>query len=66
MTFDVSLKKSAEGYALWCPALRGCWSQGSTRKEALENIKDAIEEYLAAAKILARKSGKVAKVRVAA
>jgi predicted RNase H-like HicB family nuclease len=26
--------------------LPGCWSQGETENEALENIKDAIEEYL--------------------
>ena len=33
-----------------CPALPGCWSQGETEKEALENIRDAIREYLAAIK----------------
>lgn len=30
-----------------CPVLRGCHSQGSTREEAIENIKDAIREWLA-------------------
>lgn len=30
------------------PGLPGCWSQGATEKEALENIEDAIREYLAA------------------
>jgi len=29
-----------------CPTLPGCISQGNTRKEALENIKDAIKGYL--------------------
>ena len=29
------------------PGLPGCWSQGATEAEALENIKDAIREYLA-------------------
>jgi len=48
MTFEVKLLKSDEGYAVWCPALPGCWSQGATEQEALENIKDAIGEYLAA------------------
>ena len=28
------------------PGLPGCWSQGSTEKEAVENIRDAIREYL--------------------
>jgi predicted RNase H-like HicB family nuclease len=48
MTYQVKLLKSEEGYAVWCPALPGCWSQGDTEQEALENIKDAIAEYLAA------------------
>jgi predicted RNase H-like HicB family nuclease len=47
MTYEVKLLKSEEGYAIWCPALPGCWSQGVTEAEALENIKDAIAEYLA-------------------
>jgi predicted RNase H-like HicB family nuclease len=29
------------------PALPGCTSQGKTRSEALANVKDAIEAYLA-------------------
>lgn len=31
-----------------CPSLPGCISQGKNRAEALENIKDAIEAYIAA------------------
>lgn len=31
-----------------CPSLPGCISQGKSRAEALENIKDAIEAYNAA------------------
>ncbi len=29
-----------------CPTLPGCLSQGKTRQEAIENIKDAIQGYL--------------------
>jgi len=29
------------------PGLPGCWSQGATEAEALENVRDAIQEYLA-------------------
>jgi predicted RNase H-like HicB family nuclease len=47
MRYEVKLLKSDEGYAVWCPALPGCWSQGATEAEALANIKDAIAEYLA-------------------
>jgi predicted RNase H-like HicB family nuclease len=47
MFYKVVLQQSEEGYSVSCPALPGCWSQGETESEALENIKDAIEEYLA-------------------
>ena len=46
MQYRVKLEKTDEGYAVWCPGLPGCWSQGKTEEEALENIKDAIETYL--------------------
>ena len=50
LRYSIVLHKSKEGYAVSCPALPGCWSQGETEKEALENIRDAIREYLAAIK----------------
>lgn len=34
------------GYWVECPSLPGCFSQGDTREEALENIKEAIEAYI--------------------
>ena len=46
MKYKVNLKKSEEGYAVWAPGLPGCCSQGQTEKEALENIKDAIQAWL--------------------
>ena len=46
MKYRVKIEKTEEGYAIWCPALPGCWSQGTTEEEALENIKDAIATYL--------------------
>ena len=48
MVCKVILRESEEGFSVSCPGLHGCWSQGSTEQEALENIKDAIQEYLAA------------------
>ena len=48
MRYKVALKRSDEGYSVSCPGLPGCWSQGSSEEEALENIQDAIREYLAA------------------
>lgn len=48
MRYKIVLEKSEEGYSVSCPGLPGCWSQGQTEEEALENIQDAIQEYLAA------------------
>ncbi len=47
MKYEIALRRSEEGYSVSVPGLPGCWSQGSTEREALENIKDAINEYLA-------------------
>jgi len=47
MKYTVKLEKTDEGYAISCPGLPGCWSQGETEEKALENIKDAITTYLA-------------------
>lgn len=44
--YKVSLKKTEEGYSVWVPGLPGCWSEGRTEEETLENIKDAIQAYL--------------------
>jgi len=52
MRYTVKLERTDEGYAVCCPGLPGCWSQGKTEKEALENIKDAIATYLATVKEL--------------
>ena len=46
MEYRVVLIESDEGFAVSCPALRGCHSQGDTREEALANIRDAIREWL--------------------
>ena len=46
MLYKVNIKKTNEGYSIWVPGLPGCWSQGKTEEESLENIKDAIESYL--------------------
>ena len=48
MNYPVTLVESDEGFAVWCDELPGCCSQGTTREEALENIRDAIGEYLEA------------------
>jgi predicted RNase H-like HicB family nuclease len=47
LTYKIALYRSDEGIAVSVPGLPGCWSQGRNEAEALENIKDAIREYLA-------------------
>jgi predicted RNase H-like HicB family nuclease len=47
MKFVVLLEKAEEGgYNVTVPALDGCFTQGDTQKEALENAKEAIACYL--------------------
>ena len=47
MRYRIALHRSEEGYSVSVPGLPGCWSQGTTEAEALDNIRDAIREYLA-------------------
>ncbi len=65
MNYKVRLQHTDEGYSVSCPGLPGCWSQGATEEEALENIQDAIREYLAARDELI-KDADVREVEVAA
>ena len=47
MIFNVILEKSPEGgYTSFIPSLPGCISEGETKAEAIENIKEAIYLYL--------------------
>ena len=63
MKIKVGLLKSEEGYSVWCPGLPGCWSQGETEGEALENIGLAIQEYLLATRDLI-KDGEIREIEV--
>ena len=47
MRYRIALHESEEGFSVSVPGLPGCWSQGGTEQEALENIKDAIRDYVA-------------------
>ena len=44
--FSVVIERDEEGYYAFCPELQGCYTQGDTYEEALENIKDAIHVHL--------------------
>jgi len=64
MTYQVALEKTDEGYSVHCPGLPGCWSQGQTEDEALENIAEAIGDYLIAVREESR-SAQLREVEVA-
>ena len=48
MKYKIALQQSDEGYSVSVPGLPGCWSQGASEEEALQNIQAAIQEYLSA------------------
>lgn len=64
MKFLVVINESEHGFDAHCPTLKGCHSQGDSIDEAMENIKDAIEQYLAALKEI-HKDKKIYEVEVA-
>ncbi|MEK6953907.1 MAG: type II toxin-antitoxin system HicB family antitoxin [Candidatus Micrarchaeota archaeon] len=47
MKYRVIIEKDEDGmFVATCTTLPGCISQGKTRKEAVDNARDAIEGYL--------------------
>ncbi len=47
MNIKVVVEPGEDGYYLaHVPSLKSCWSQGKTREEALQNIREAIDLYL--------------------
>lgn len=48
MKYKVVLLFDEEGVTASVPALPGCISEGDTEAEAMENIRIAVQEYLAA------------------
>jgi len=46
ITLPIVIESDAHGYFVSCPALQGCYSQGDTYEQAVENIKDAIRLHI--------------------
>lgn len=44
--FSVVIEKDKDGYFAFCPELQGCYTQGDTYEDALENIRDAIRLHV--------------------
>ncbi|MCS6902977.1 MAG: type II toxin-antitoxin system HicB family antitoxin [Candidatus Bipolaricaulota bacterium] len=45
--FSVIIEQDKDGYFAFCPELQGCYTQGGTYEEALENIRDVIRLHVA-------------------
>jgi len=51
MKYRVTLEQDEDGtFVAKVPSLPGCVSEGKTRREALTNVKDAIDGYIASLK----------------
>ncbi|MGH8246914.1 MAG: type II toxin-antitoxin system HicB family antitoxin [Gammaproteobacteria bacterium] len=46
LTLPIVIERDGDGYYVSCPALQGCYSQGDTYEEAVQNIKDAIRLHV--------------------
>lgn len=44
--FSIIIEQDENGYFAFCPELQGCYSQGDTYEEAMQNIKDAVKLHL--------------------
>lgn len=44
--FTIIIEKDRNGYYAYCPQLQGCYAQGETYEDALENISDAIKLHI--------------------
>jgi len=64
MNYRVVLIETEEGFAVTCPALPGCHSQGATHEEAIANIREAIRLWLEVAEEDARREPEAEGARV--
>ncbi len=46
LTLPIIVEADSDGYFVSCPALQGCYSQGDSYEEAVENIKDDIRLHV--------------------
>ncbi len=44
--FSITIEKDKDGYFAFCPELQGCYAQGDTYEEVLENIKDVVHLHI--------------------
>lgn len=46
LNFSVVIEEDKSGFFAFCPELQGCYTQGNSYEEAMENIKDAIKLHV--------------------
>jgi len=44
--FSVVIEQDADGFFAYCPELQGCYTQGKSYEEALDNVRDAIRLHV--------------------
>ncbi len=44
--FSVVIEEDDDGFYAYCPELQGCYTQGETYEEALQNVRDAVRLHL--------------------
>jgi predicted RNase H-like HicB family nuclease len=44
--WPVIVEKDEDGYFAYCPLLQGCYTQGDTYEEAIDNLRDAIRLHI--------------------
>ena len=43
---SVVVEKDEDGYLAFCPELDGCYTQGGTYEEVMDNLKDAMKLHI--------------------
>ena len=43
---SVVIEEDSDGFCAYCPELQGCYAQGKTYEEALQNIRDAVRLHV--------------------
>jgi predicted RNase H-like HicB family nuclease len=61
-TYTVEMIESWEGFSVSCPDLPGCHTQGDDEGEALDNIKDAIKDYVEVSEELKHRKAQLTEV----
>jgi predicted RNase H-like HicB family nuclease len=60
--YTVEIVESWEGFSVGCPELPGCHTQGDDEGEALNNIKDAIKDYVEVSEEMKRRKTQLTEV----